>query len=44
VVAVSLDDPVSPITTTWLIYKDGRQPRAEDYERIGRKAPATAAR
>jgi hypothetical protein len=41
---VWLDDPVSPVTTVWLIYKDGRLPRAEDYERIGRTAPATAAR
>jgi hypothetical protein len=41
---VWVEDPVSPITTVWLIYKDGRRPRAEDYERIGRIAPATAAR
>jgi hypothetical protein len=37
---VWLDDPDSVITTAWLIYKEGQRPRDEDYERIGRQAPA----
>jgi hypothetical protein len=35
------DDPVAAVTTNWLVYKDGRLPHPEDYERIGRKAPAS---
>jgi hypothetical protein len=38
------DDPIAAVTTNWLVYKDGRRPHAEDYERIGRRAPATATR
>lgn len=41
---VWFDDPIARVTTNWLVYKDGRRPHAEDYERIGRKAPATAGR
>jgi hypothetical protein len=34
-----VDDPISAITTNWFVYKDGRKPRPEDYERVGLRAP-----
>lgn len=39
-----LDNPMAAATTNWLVYKDGHKPRAEDYERIGRRAPDGALR
>lgn len=37
---IFVDDPSTPITTEWLVYKDLADTAEEDYERIGRVHPA----
>jgi len=37
---VFVDDPSSPISTEWLVYKDLDDTAVEDYQRIGRIRPA----